>query len=189
MNLNELFSKNFSLSHHDPAPTRKTIHQWVSHFRQISSALKRKSPGHPRTSTGSESVAAVTASIWQSPRRSLRKHASALHVLFKCPQNLTQISSHAPLQDNGRTRVKWEWLWNSGNFVSWYSPGQWFSTFFRPSPPPQSYFWLKLIDNCPPKNDNKYCNYDWSTLKSPPKIWFSPPVENHCSKPFPQHLF
>ena len=59
------------------------------------------------------------------------------HVLFKCPQNLTQISSYALLQDNGCTRVKWEWLWNSHNFVSWHSPGyfpnicfnlQWWST-------------------------------------------------------------
>ena len=36
------FQRHFSLSHHDPAPTGKTIHQWVSNFRQTSSALKGK---------------------------------------------------------------------------------------------------------------------------------------------------
>ena len=88
------FRRHFSLSRHDPAPTGKTIHQWVSNFRQTSSALKRKSPGRPRTSTGSESVAAVAASIRQSPRRSLRKHASALHMSYSSVRRILHRSLH-----------------------------------------------------------------------------------------------
>ena len=88
------FRRHFSLSRHDPAPTGKTIHQWVSNFRQTSSALKGKSPGRPRTSTGSESVAAVAASIRQSPRRSLRKHASALHMSYSSVRRILHRSLH-----------------------------------------------------------------------------------------------
>ena len=72
------FRRQFSLSRHDPVPDAKTIRRWVSNFRQTSSALNKRSPGRPRTATGPESVAAVAASIQQSPRRSARKHASAL---------------------------------------------------------------------------------------------------------------
>lgn len=74
------FRIRFALNRRDPVPDSKTIHNWVSNFRQTSSALKRKSTGRPRTATGLENVAAVRTSIEQSPRRSARKHAAALHL-------------------------------------------------------------------------------------------------------------
>jgi transposase len=43
------FRKRFELGRHDPVPVRKTIHDWVSNFRATGSALKKKSPGRPRT--------------------------------------------------------------------------------------------------------------------------------------------
>ena len=73
------FQRHFSLNRHDPVPTGKTIHCWVSNFRQTSSALNRRS-GRPRTRTAQENVTAVADSIEQSPRRSIRKHAFALHM-------------------------------------------------------------------------------------------------------------
>jgi hypothetical protein len=72
------FRIRFTLGRHDPVPDKKTIRNWVSNFRQTGSILKRKSTGRPRTATGPENVAAVRASIEQSPRRSARKHADAL---------------------------------------------------------------------------------------------------------------
>ena len=80
------FRRHFSLNRHDPVPTGKTIHRWVSNFRQTSSALNRRRSGRPRTAQ--ENVTAVADSIEQSPRRSIRKHAFALHnahVRYKCP--------------------------------------------------------------------------------------------------------
>jgi hypothetical protein len=61
------FRIHFALGHRDPVPDKKTIHTWVSNFRQTGSTLKRKSPGRPRTATGSENVAVMRASIEQSP--------------------------------------------------------------------------------------------------------------------------
>ncbi|KAL1488171.1 hypothetical protein ABEB36_015129 [Hypothenemus hampei] len=44
------------------------------------SALKRKPPGRPRSVRTPENVAAVKASVEQSPRRSAAKHAAALRL-------------------------------------------------------------------------------------------------------------
>lgn len=74
------FRIRFALAPRDPVPDKKTIHVWVSTFRQTGSALKKKSTGRPRTATGPENVAAVRASIEQSPQRSARKHATALQL-------------------------------------------------------------------------------------------------------------
>jgi len=71
------FRIRFALNRRNPVPDSKTIHNWVSNFRQTSSALKRKSTGRPRTATRLENVAAVRTSI---ERRSARKHAAALHL-------------------------------------------------------------------------------------------------------------
>jgi hypothetical protein len=51
------FRFRFELGRHDPVPVRKTIHFWVSNFRATGSALKKKSPGRPRTVTTPEVVA------------------------------------------------------------------------------------------------------------------------------------
>lgn len=74
------FRIHFGLGRHDPVPHHATIKVWVSNFRQTSSALKKKSPGRPRTATGPENVANVRAAIERSPRRSARKHSLALGI-------------------------------------------------------------------------------------------------------------
>jgi len=74
------FRIGFALNRRDPVPNSKTIHNWISNFRQTSSAPKRKSTGRPRTATGPKNVAAVRTSNEQSPWRSARKHAAALHL-------------------------------------------------------------------------------------------------------------
>ena len=74
------FRRRFSLNRHDPVPTGKTIHRWVSNIRQTSSALNRRRSDRPRTRTAQENVTAVANSIEQSPRRFIRKHAFALHM-------------------------------------------------------------------------------------------------------------
>ena len=71
------FRRHFSLNRHDPVPTGKTIHHWVSNFQQTSLALNRRRSGCPKTRTVQENVTAVADSIEQSPRRSIRKHTFA----------------------------------------------------------------------------------------------------------------
>ena len=60
------FRRPFSLNRHDPVTTGKTVHRWVSNFRQTSSALNRRTSGRPRTRTAQENVTAVADSIEQS---------------------------------------------------------------------------------------------------------------------------
>ena len=88
------FRRHFSLNRHDPVPTGKTIHRWVSNFRQTSSALNRIRSGRPRTRTAQENVTAVADSIEQSPRRSIRKHAFALHMSATSVHRILHWSLH-----------------------------------------------------------------------------------------------
>ena len=88
------FRRHFSVNRHDPVPTGKTICRWVSNFRQTSSALNRRRSGGPRTRTAQENVTAVADSIEQSPRRSLRKHAFALHKSATSVHRILHRSLH-----------------------------------------------------------------------------------------------
>ena len=88
------FRRHFSLNRHDPVPTGKTIRRWVSNFWQTSSALYRRRSGRPRTRTAEENVTAVADSIEQSPRRSLRKHAFALHMSATSVHRILHRSLH-----------------------------------------------------------------------------------------------
>ena len=79
------FRRHFSLNRHDLVPTGKTIHRWVSNFRQTSSALNRRS-GRLRTRTAQENVTPVADSIEQSPQTFHPKARICLaHVRYKCP--------------------------------------------------------------------------------------------------------
>ena len=78
------FRRHFLLNRHDPVPTGKTIHRWVSNFRQTSSALNKRRSGRRRTGTAQENVTAVADSIEQSSRRSIARICLA-HVRYKCP--------------------------------------------------------------------------------------------------------
>jgi len=74
------FRRHFRLGRRAPVQDRKTILLWVSNMRDSGSTLKRKPPGRPRSVRTPENVQTVRASIEQSPRRSARKHASALGI-------------------------------------------------------------------------------------------------------------
>ena len=79
------FRRHFSLNRHDPVPTG---------IRQTSSALNRRRSGRPRTRTAQENVTAVADSIEQSPRRSIRKHAFALHMSATSVHRILHWSLH-----------------------------------------------------------------------------------------------
>ncbi|GFX51035.1 DUF4817 domain-containing protein [Trichonephila clavipes] len=70
------FHIRFQLDRHDPVLDRKTIHVWVENVKEISSALKKKSPGKSRTVTTPENMARVTMSIEQSGKHSELKNAA-----------------------------------------------------------------------------------------------------------------
>ena len=88
------FRRHFSLNRHDPVSTGKTIRHWVSNFRQTSSALNRRRSGRPKTRTAQENVTAVADSIEQSPKRSIRKHAFALHMSATSVHRILHRSLH-----------------------------------------------------------------------------------------------
>ena len=70
---------HFGIGQHGRVPHRKTILLWVCNFRQTSSALKRKSPGRPRSIRTPETIA-VRYAVTTSPQRFTAKHALALGV-------------------------------------------------------------------------------------------------------------
>ena len=74
------FCLHFGLKRHDSTPARSTILLWVANFRAIGSTTKRKSIGCPRTAITPANIVAVSASIQQSPKSSLRKHALSLAI-------------------------------------------------------------------------------------------------------------
>ena len=75
------FRKCFNVASRDPVPDRKSIVIWVTTFRQTRNTTRRRT-GVPRLYRSSENIEAVGASILQSPRRSARKHTSALGLYY-----------------------------------------------------------------------------------------------------------
>ena len=74
------FRLHFGHKRHNFISTRNTILLWIANFRATGLTLKRKSTGRPRTARTSANVDAVNASIQQSLKRSLRKHALFLVI-------------------------------------------------------------------------------------------------------------
>lgn len=72
------FRVHFNLNVNVALPSRNSILRWTENFRATGSALKRKQTGRPVTARTPENVAAVRASVLQSPRRSTIKRAQAL---------------------------------------------------------------------------------------------------------------
>jgi transposase len=76
-----LVRTHFRLGRNATVPDRKTKLLWVAYFRATGSALKKQTPGRPRSVRSPQNVQAVRQAITQSPRRSDRKHAAAMGML------------------------------------------------------------------------------------------------------------
>ena len=87
------FRNRFNLAPLAPVPDRKSIVTWVTTFRQTASATRRKT-GVPRPIRSPENIEAVRASILQSPRRSARKHASALELSDRSVRRILHDDLH-----------------------------------------------------------------------------------------------
>ena len=74
------FRSHFGVGRHGRVLNSKTILLWIRNFRQISSALKRESPGRPRSVQTPKTIAAVRHALTTSPQRSAARHALALGV-------------------------------------------------------------------------------------------------------------
>ena len=74
------FRTHFGIGWLGRVPNRKTILLWIRNFRQTSSALKRKSPGRPRSVQTTETITTVRHAVITSPQRSSAKHALTLGV-------------------------------------------------------------------------------------------------------------
>jgi len=84
------FWNRFNVAPRDPVPDRNSIVTWVTTFRQTGSTTRRRT-GVPRPS---ENIESVWASILQSPRRSARKHASALGLCNSSVRRLFHDDLH-----------------------------------------------------------------------------------------------
>ncbi|KAF2878670.1 hypothetical protein ILUMI_27507 [Ignelater luminosus] len=87
------FRNRFNLAPLAPVPDRKSIVTWVTTFRQTASATKRRT-GVPRPVRSPENIEAVRASMLRSPRRSARKHASALRLSDRSVRRILRDDLH-----------------------------------------------------------------------------------------------
>lgn len=87
------FRNRFNLAPLAPVPDRKSIVTWVTTFRQTASATARRT-GIPRPIRTPENIEAVRASVLRSPRRSARKHASALRLSDRSVRRILHENLH-----------------------------------------------------------------------------------------------
>ena len=87
------FRNRFNLAPVAPVPDRKSIVTWVTTFRQTASATKRRT-GVPRPVRSPGNIEAVRASMLRSPRRSARKHASALGLSDRSVRRILHEDLH-----------------------------------------------------------------------------------------------
>ena len=87
------FRRRFNIAPSGRVPDRKSIVTWVTTFRQTSSTTRRRT-GVPRPIRSPENVAAVRASILRSPRRSARKHESALGLSDRSVRRILHDDLH-----------------------------------------------------------------------------------------------
>ena len=85
------FHTHFGVGRHGRVPNRKTILLWIRNFWQTSSALKRKSPGRPRSVQTPETITTVRHAVTTSPQRSAAKHALALGVSHRSVRRITHL--------------------------------------------------------------------------------------------------
>ncbi|KAF2893466.1 hypothetical protein ILUMI_12705 [Ignelater luminosus] len=122
------FRNRFNLAPLAPVPDRKSIVTWVTTFRQTASATKRRT-GVPRPVRSPENIEAVRASMLRSPRRSARKHASALRLSDRSVRRILRDDLHfhpykmAIVQELSEQRQQFE---QSGGLIS--SPSKKFVT-------------------------------------------------------------
>ncbi|KAF2890012.1 hypothetical protein ILUMI_16161 [Ignelater luminosus] len=87
------FRNRFNLAPLAPVPDRKSIVTWVTTFRQTASPTKRRT-GVPRPVRSPQNIEAVRASMLRSPRRSARKHASALRLSDRSVRRILRDDLH-----------------------------------------------------------------------------------------------
>ena len=73
------FRTRFNIRPGTPLPGRQSIALWVNTFR-VSGNVKKKHKGPAKRVRTTENIEAVRQSFVRSPRRSLRKHATALEI-------------------------------------------------------------------------------------------------------------
>ena len=101
------FLKKFHFDHRriDRAPGKKAIKRWVARFRSTGNVSDSKPVGRCRTIRTDENIQRVSESVFQSPKRSLRKRSQSLginrHTLWQIKKDLKlrpyMLTSHHEL--------------------------------------------------------------------------------------------
>lgn len=87
------FRNRFNVAPAGRVPDRKCIVSWVTMFRETGSVMPRK-PRVPRLIRTPENIEAVRASVLRSPRRSARRHASALRLSDRSVRRILHDDLH-----------------------------------------------------------------------------------------------
>ena len=120
------FRNHFNFALLAPVPDRKSIVTWFTTFRQTASATRWRT-GVARPILTPENIEAVRASMLRSPRRSVRKHASALGLSDRSVRRIIHDDLHFhPYKMATVQGLFWMWLqfseeraWGSFGSRSW----------------------------------------------------------------------
>ena len=79
-NVQRKFRQQFNIGRHGRVPERHTIRRWVDQFCATASAMNKTPLGKPRTVLMPEDIKRVWNAIDRSPRHSVNKHTTVLHL-------------------------------------------------------------------------------------------------------------
>ena len=83
-----LFCRHFNIPRHGRVPCHNTIKEWMQNFRENTLALKRKPRGRIPTVRTPENVDKLMMAIVNSPRRSVRRHSTAIGLSDRSVQRI-----------------------------------------------------------------------------------------------------
>ena len=106
------FRNRFNFPILAPVLDRKSIVTWVTTLRQTASATRRRT-GVPRPIRSRENIEAVRALMLRSPRRSARKHASALGLSNHSVRRILHEDLHFHPYKMAIVQELYEWVFNS----------------------------------------------------------------------------
>jgi hypothetical protein len=89
-----LCRRHFNIGRHGRIPERHTITNWVNKFHTTSSALDRKPGGSVKSMWTPENIEHVRNAVNRSPRRLVRKHASAPALSRSSTSQILHLDLH-----------------------------------------------------------------------------------------------
>lgn len=93
INARRAFRNHFNINRNQPVPSACAIKKWVQNFEETSSTTKKK-PGRPISVRTPQNIERVRTAIERSPRRSARRHSTALGISNRTVRRILHKDLH-----------------------------------------------------------------------------------------------